>query len=190
MSSLQEKQPILCNGIDPSPDWNSEDLEALSKLESEVVSLLSHCLKWSRKVAIVSYRPHDYVVRRCRVYMRAVHYLIEVNGIEIISTENVKNGSSPVSWKRDIFRSIIKENRLPMVPSKFMYVGFGENDRAAAWSLQDQDIPKNRMRVRLLPETTSIAELANVVEELNSTYADNMRSRFAVGDWRAPRTQE
>ena len=139
-------------------DWDSEDLKALAKLEDEVVTLLKKSLKWSRKVVIVSYRPRDYVVRTCRVYMRAVYDLIVKNSIEIISTENAVDGASPVSWKRDIYKSIIEEHRLPMVLCMFMSVGFGENDRAAVWALEGAVIPQHRMRVKLLPECASIGE--------------------------------
>jgi len=71
-----------------------------------------------------------------------------------------------------------------------MSIGFGEVDQAAAWSLEGAVIPQHRMRVNLLPESASIGEMTNVVEELNRKFSDNMRSRFAVGDWRAPIKRE
>lgn len=75
--------------------------------------------------------------------MRAVYDSIVENNIVIICTEN----------------------QLPIVPCKFLFIGCGENDRAAAWALKNQVIPTQRMRVKGFRESTSIAELGTRVEE-------------------------
>lgn len=166
---------------------NQEDF---FKLEIAVLKLLNKCLEWNRKMAIVTWKPRDYVVGTCRELMPEVWQWIVMNKIEIISTENAKDGASPVAWKRDIFKSIIKKNRLPIVPCKFMSVGCGIDDHAASWGLEGQVIAHHRMRVLMFSKSTSIDQLAHRVEILNSNFSDYMRSRLAVGDPRAPQTRE
>lgn len=160
-------------------DLDNNDQNALATLEIEVIILLNEVLKWSRKVAIVTYRNREYVEKTCREFMPKVWKLIEANEIEIIGTENAGNLSAPVSWKRDIFKSIIKQNRLPIVPYKFLCVGLGLQDSLAARGFDRRVLPSPRRGSRkiIFGESSSIEELKHRVKELNSNFSDYKPSR-------------